>query len=191
MYAQVPDNYTPPAPITAPVMGFPVEAPQPHEHAQVPPGAPQEPSMQVGVHQVAWFFWLSHQRHMWNNSFHQMCKTPCCLLPWLPQLLQQLPAERVEQKEIPAEHMVLKSTFDSLVQRCQLAARDPVSLLMWICGFVLQKFKIDWWGGERKLNFGGIVGWPKMFLFFSKQKGNLTTQPNVWDTCMTNWESRR
>lgn len=67
-------------------MGFPVEAPQPQDHAQVPPGAPQEPSV---------------------------------------QLLQQLPAERVEQKEIPAEHMVLKSTFDSLVQRCQLAARDP------------------------------------------------------------------
>uniref|UniRef100_A0A8C9XNF1 Protein transport protein Sec31A n=1 Tax=Sander lucioperca TaxID=283035 RepID=A0A8C9XNF1_SANLU len=84
--APVPDNYTPPAPITAPVMGFPVEAPQSHNHAQVPPGAPQEPSV---------------------------------------QLLQQLPAERVEQKEIPAEHMVLKSTFDSLVQRCQLAAGDP------------------------------------------------------------------
>ncbi|KAM7370685.1 hypothetical protein PAMP_010212 [Pampus punctatissimus] len=83
---KVPDNYTPPAPITAPVMGFPVETLQPHEHAQVPPGAPQEPSV---------------------------------------QLLQQLPAERVEQKEIPAEHMVLKSTFDSLVQRCQLAAGDP------------------------------------------------------------------
>uniref|UniRef100_A0A7N6A7Z9 Protein transport protein Sec31A n=1 Tax=Anabas testudineus TaxID=64144 RepID=A0A7N6A7Z9_ANATE len=83
---KVPDNYTPPAPITAPVMGFPVEAPQHHDHAQVPPGAPQEPSV---------------------------------------QLLQQLPAERVEQKEIPAEHMILKSTFDSLVQRCQLAAGDP------------------------------------------------------------------
>uniref|UniRef100_A0A7N8Y550 Protein transport protein Sec31A n=1 Tax=Mastacembelus armatus TaxID=205130 RepID=A0A7N8Y550_9TELE len=82
----VPENYTPPAPITAPVMGFPVESPQPHDHAQVPPGAPQEPSM---------------------------------------QLLQQLPSERVEEKEIPAEHMVLKSTFDSLVQRCQLAAGDP------------------------------------------------------------------
>uniref|UniRef100_A0A667X905 Protein transport protein Sec31A n=1 Tax=Myripristis murdjan TaxID=586833 RepID=A0A667X905_9TELE len=80
----VPDNYTPPAPITAPVMGFPVEAPQPHDHAQVAPGAPQEPN-----------------------------------------LLQQLPAERVEQREIPAEHMILKSTFDSLVQRCQLAAGDP------------------------------------------------------------------
>ncbi|XP_068160795.1 protein transport protein Sec31A isoform X2 [Antennarius striatus] len=83
---KVPDNYTPPAPITAPVMGFPAEAHQPHERGQVPPGAPQEPSV---------------------------------------QLLQQLPAERVEQKEIPAEHVVLKSTFDSLVQRCQLAARDP------------------------------------------------------------------
>lgn len=83
---KVPDNYTPPAPITAPVMGFP-EAPQPHDlHTQVPPGAPQEPSV---------------------------------------QLLQQLPAERVEQKEIPSEHVVLKSTFDSLVQRCQLAAGDP------------------------------------------------------------------
>ncbi|XP_033962724.1 protein transport protein Sec31A isoform X1 [Pseudochaenichthys georgianus] len=83
---KVPENYTPPVPITAPVMGFPVEAPQPRDHAQVPPGAPQEPSV---------------------------------------QLLQQLPAERVEQKEIPAEHMVLRSTFDSLVQRCQLAAGDP------------------------------------------------------------------
>ncbi|KAM8888699.1 protein transport protein Sec31A isoform 1-T1 [Synchiropus picturatus] len=83
---KVPDNYTPPAPITAPVMGFQAEAPQPNDQGQVPPGAPQEPSV---------------------------------------QLLQQLPAERVEQKEIPAEHMVLKSTFDSLVQRCQLAAGDP------------------------------------------------------------------
>eukprot|EP00064_Thunnus_orientalis_P002521 superscaffoldBa00000187_g2528 len=83
---KVPDNYTPPTPITVPVMGFAGEAPQTHEHAQVPPGAPQEPSV---------------------------------------QLLQQLPAERVEQKEIPTEHMVLKSTFDSLVQRCQLAAGDP------------------------------------------------------------------
>ncbi|XP_063077508.1 protein transport protein Sec31A [Engraulis encrasicolus] len=84
---KVPDNYTPPVPITAPVMGYPVEAPLPQDHRQqVPPGAPQEPTV---------------------------------------QLLQQLPAERVEQKEIPAEHMVLKNTFDSLLQRCQLAAGDP------------------------------------------------------------------
>uniref|UniRef100_A0A672PPC0 SEC31 homolog B, COPII coat complex component n=1 Tax=Sinocyclocheilus grahami TaxID=75366 RepID=A0A672PPC0_SINGR len=44
-----------------------------------------------------------------------------------PASLQQLPAEHVEQKEIPAEHMILKTTFSSLVQRCQLAAADPVT----------------------------------------------------------------
>ncbi|XP_016399655.1 protein transport protein Sec31A-like [Sinocyclocheilus rhinocerous] len=83
---KLPENYTPPAPITAPVMGFPVETPVPQDRIQVPPGAPQEPSVQS---------------------------------------LQQLPAEHVEQKEIPAEHMILKTTFSSLVQRCQLAAADP------------------------------------------------------------------
>ncbi|XP_016141026.1 protein transport protein Sec31A-like [Sinocyclocheilus grahami] len=85
---KLPENYTPPAPITAPVMGFPMEAPVPQDRIQVPPGAPQEPSVQS---------------------------------------LQQLPAEHVEQKEIPAEHMILKTTFSSLVQRCQLAAADPVT----------------------------------------------------------------
>ena len=35
------------APITAPVMGYPVEAPLPQDRVQVPPGAPQEPSVQV------------------------------------------------------------------------------------------------------------------------------------------------
>ncbi|KTG06440.1 hypothetical protein cypCar_00040462, partial [Cyprinus carpio] len=83
------ENYTPPAPITAPVMGFPAEAPVPQDRIQVPPGAPQEPSKQS---------------------------------------LQQLPAEHVGQKEIPAEHMILKTTFSSLVQRCQLAAADPVQI---------------------------------------------------------------
>ncbi|XP_036386111.1 protein transport protein Sec31A isoform X2 [Megalops cyprinoides] len=83
---KLPDNYTPPAPITAPVMGLPMEPAHPHEGMQAPPGAPQEPSV---------------------------------------QLLQQLPAERVEQRDIPADHLVLKTTFDGLVQRCQLAAGDP------------------------------------------------------------------
>uniref|UniRef100_A0A3Q3IHI1 Protein transport protein Sec31A n=1 Tax=Monopterus albus TaxID=43700 RepID=A0A3Q3IHI1_MONAL len=50
---QVPENYTPPAPITAPVMGFPVEASQSHDHAQVPPGAPQEPTILVQRCQLA------------------------------------------------------------------------------------------------------------------------------------------
>lgn len=121
--AQIPDNYTPPAPITAPVMGFPVEAPQPHDHAQVPPGAPQEPSMQVSRWKTA-FLRQFPTANGWTSCANVIS---ACVSGFL-QLLHQLPTERVEQKEIPAEHMVLKSTFDSLVQRCQLAARDPVSL---------------------------------------------------------------
>ena len=65
------------------------------------------------------------------STRRQLDVSDCFFSP--PQLLQQLPAERVEQREIPAEHMVLKSTFDSLVQRCQLAAGDPVCLTYTFC----------------------------------------------------------
>uniref|UniRef100_A0A8C8CL42 Protein transport protein Sec31A n=1 Tax=Oncorhynchus tshawytscha TaxID=74940 RepID=A0A8C8CL42_ONCTS len=131
-------NYTPPAPITAPVMGgFPMEGhhhqPQgqqghdPSRTQQFPPGAPQEPSVQVSDN----LFCVSPCQFWSQNtvgflSGYQLLigrptSNPCVSL----QLLQALPAERVEQREIPTEHMVLKQTFDSLVQRCQLAAQDP------------------------------------------------------------------
>ncbi|NXY85296.1 SC31B protein, partial [Alcedo cyanopectus] len=37
----------------------------------------------------------------------------------------QLPVERVERKEVPPEHQVLKVTFEGLVQRCSAVATDP------------------------------------------------------------------
>ncbi|XP_078386799.1 protein transport protein Sec31A isoform X1 [Cetorhinus maximus] len=89
----LPDNYTPPAPITAPVVNFPTDIQQlrpqgftPQEISQGPPGAPKEANLQP---------------------------------------LQQLPTEKIVKKQIPDEHMVLKTTFDGLVQRCLLAAGDP------------------------------------------------------------------
>ncbi|XP_069741805.1 protein transport protein Sec31A isoform X2 [Narcine bancroftii] len=89
----LPDNYTPPAPITTPVVNFSVDTqtarPQgftSQETSQGPPGAPKEGNFQP---------------------------------------LQQLPTEKVEKKPIPEEHMILKITFDGLVQRCLLAAADP------------------------------------------------------------------
>uniref|UniRef100_A0A8C2ZHG5 Protein transport protein Sec31A n=1 Tax=Cyclopterus lumpus TaxID=8103 RepID=A0A8C2ZHG5_CYCLU len=86
-------------------------ATQPH------PGPPRSPP---GAQRSGWCVTRS-----WYLIPHSASTvfTPCVFVS--PQLLQQLPAERVEQKEIPADHMVLKSTFDSLVQRCQLAAGDP------------------------------------------------------------------
>ncbi|KAK1164556.1 protein transport protein Sec31A-like isoform X2 [Acipenser oxyrinchus oxyrinchus] len=41
------------------------------------------------------------------------------------QTLHQLPAEKIEKKEIPQEHLVLKTTFDGLLKSCLLAAGDP------------------------------------------------------------------
>uniref|UniRef100_A0A673KE82 Protein transport protein Sec31A n=1 Tax=Sinocyclocheilus rhinocerous TaxID=307959 RepID=A0A673KE82_9TELE len=96
----LPENYTPPAPITAPVMAFSAEAPGPQDRVQVPPGAPQEPSIRVRGHDVR-----AHQKSLCFHHHNSVC--------------------HVEQKEIPAEHMILKTTFSSLVQRCQLAAADP------------------------------------------------------------------
>uniref|UniRef100_A0A8K9VCA3 Protein transport protein Sec31A n=1 Tax=Oncorhynchus mykiss TaxID=8022 RepID=A0A8K9VCA3_ONCMY len=64
---------------------------------------------------------LGHRPSVYQLLIGRQISNPCVSL----QLLQALPAERVEQREIPAEHMVLKQTFDSLVQRCQLAAQDP------------------------------------------------------------------
>lgn len=89
---KLPEKFTPPAPITAPVMSLPTEPQGIHpslsrlqESGQSPPGAPKEGSLQ----------------------YHQ------------------LPAERVERKELPPEHQGLKTTFEGLVQRCSAIATDP------------------------------------------------------------------
>ncbi|XP_048801297.1 protein transport protein Sec31B isoform X1 [Lagopus muta] len=37
----------------------------------------------------------------------------------------QLPAERIEKKEVPPEHQGLKTTLEGLVQRCSAVATDP------------------------------------------------------------------
>ncbi|NXA18974.1 SC31B protein, partial [Ibidorhyncha struthersii] len=92
------EKFTPPAPITAPVMSLPAEPQGMHpqlstlqESGQSPPGAPKEGSLQVPR----------------ESRYHQ------------------LPVERVEKKEVPPEHQTLKATFEGLVQRCSAVATDP------------------------------------------------------------------
>ncbi|NXV29454.1 SC31B protein, partial [Rissa tridactyla] len=103
---KLPDKFTPPAPITAPVMSLPAEPQGIHsqlsrlqESGQSPPGAPKEGSLQVPRESGAFH---SHQLF-----YHQ------------------LPVERVERKEVPPEHQALKTTFEGLVQRCSAVATDP------------------------------------------------------------------
>ncbi|NWZ57511.1 SC31B protein, partial [Haliaeetus albicilla] len=95
---KLPEKFTPPAPITAPVMSLPAEPQRIHpqmsrlqESGQSPPGAPKEGSLQVPR----------------KSGYHQ------------------LPVERVERKEVPPEHQALKVTFEGLVQRCSAVATDP------------------------------------------------------------------
>ncbi|KGL96311.1 Protein transport protein Sec31B [Charadrius vociferus] len=99
------EKFTPPAPITAPVMSLPAEPqgmnPQLsrlQESGQSPPGAPKEGSLQVPRECGVCF---------------SLCQ------------YHQLPVERVEKKEVPPEHQALKATFEGLVQRCSAVATDP------------------------------------------------------------------
>lgn len=43
------------------------------------------------------------------------------------QPLQSIPAEKIMKKPIPDEHLVLKTTFEGLIQKCLAVATDPVS----------------------------------------------------------------
>ncbi|NXI70844.1 SC31B protein, partial [Anseranas semipalmata] len=102
---KLPEKFTPPAPITAPVMNLPTEPQGIHhqlsrlqESGQSPPGAPKEGSLQVSRESLVCF---------------SLCQ------------YHQLPAERVERKEVPPEHQGLKTTFEGLVQRCSAVATDP------------------------------------------------------------------
>lgn len=45
------------------------------------------------------------------------------------QHVQSLPTEKITKKPIPDEHLVLKTTFEDLIQRCLSSATDPVRTL--------------------------------------------------------------
>ncbi|XP_051907799.1 protein transport protein Sec31A [Hippocampus zosterae] len=109
---KIPENYTPPAPITAPIMA-PLGG---DSHAQpVASGAPQ--GSVLGP----------------QGAFQQI--PPQTLNPSIPtegapggptgDSIRSIPAEKIAKKPIPEEHLVLKTTFEGLVQKCLAVASDP------------------------------------------------------------------
>ncbi|XP_048027022.1 protein transport protein Sec31A isoform X2 [Megalobrama amblycephala] len=125
---KIPDNFTPPAPITAPIM-TPLGEPQ----------VPAAPSMQTlqSQQQVP-------DQHVGPTTFtpiQQQPLGPPSRNPNMPQvnmegapgapigdvikLHQSIPTEKITKKPIPEEHMVLKTTFEGLIQKCLAAASDP------------------------------------------------------------------
>ncbi|XP_064163251.1 protein transport protein Sec31A isoform X11 [Anguilla rostrata] len=125
---KVPENYTPPAPITAPIMA-PLGDPQAQAQVQAPPTLqPQQlPTGQPGVQAP----YPGHQQPLAPPPRQPtMPKANVEGAPGAPigdiiQPVQAMPAEKITKKPIPEEHLVLKTTFEGLIQKCLAAATDP------------------------------------------------------------------
>ncbi|KAM9735637.1 LOW QUALITY PROTEIN: protein transport protein Sec31A [Menidia menidia] len=122
---QVPDNYTPPAPITAPIMAPPGAEMQPQP---MPSGAPQ--GLVQGPHGPQGPYSGMQQQLSPPAMSPAMPNTSMEGPPGAPtgeviQTMQAIPAEKITKKPIPDEHLVLKTTFEGLIQKCLAVATDP------------------------------------------------------------------
>uniref|UniRef100_A0A8C7QW55 Protein transport protein Sec31A n=1 Tax=Oncorhynchus mykiss TaxID=8022 RepID=A0A8C7QW55_ONCMY len=119
---QVPENYTPPSPIMAPIFS-PLGAGDPQQPPYMPPGQAQNQAPYQGM-----------QQQMAPPPMNPgMLKTRGGSVEGAPgaptgdtiQPLQSIPAEKITMKPIPDEHLVLKNTFEGLIHKCLAAATDP------------------------------------------------------------------
>ncbi|XP_049646196.1 protein transport protein Sec31A isoform X1 [Suncus etruscus] len=129
---KMPENFMPPVPITSPIMN-PMGDPQ----SQMLPQQPSAPAPLAG--QAS----FPQPHHPGGQPFHgiqQPLGQPGMPLsfskpniegaPGAPigntaQHMQALPTEKITKKPIPDEHLILKTTFEDLIQRCLTSATDP------------------------------------------------------------------
>ncbi|XP_073747953.1 protein transport protein Sec31A isoform X25 [Callorhinus ursinus] len=129
---KMPENFMPPVPITSPIMN-PLGDPQ----SQM---LPQQPSAPVPLSSQASF----PQPHLAGGQTFHGIQQPLSQ-PGMPpsfskpniegapgapigntiQHVQSLPTEKITKKPIPDEHLILKTTFEDLIQRCLSSATDP------------------------------------------------------------------
>uniref|UniRef100_A0AAQ5Z9E6 Protein transport protein Sec31A n=1 Tax=Amphiprion ocellaris TaxID=80972 RepID=A0AAQ5Z9E6_AMPOC len=119
---QIPQNYTPLAPITAPIMAPLGSDPQAQP---VSSGAPQ--TMVQGPHSAQVPYSGMQQQLSPPPMNSVMPKTSTEGAPGAPigDVIQSIPAEKIMKKPIPDEHLVLKTTFEGLIQKCLAVATDP------------------------------------------------------------------
>ncbi|XP_007447606.1 PREDICTED: protein transport protein Sec31A isoform X4 [Lipotes vexillifer] len=129
---KMPENFTPPVPITSPIMN-----PLGDHQSQM---LQQQPSAPVPLSSQASF----PQPHLPGGQPFHGIQQPLSQ-PGLPpsfskpniegapgapigntmQHVQSLPTEKITKKPIPDEHLILKTTFEDLIQRCLSSATDP------------------------------------------------------------------
>ncbi|XP_041267962.1 protein transport protein Sec31A isoform X11 [Onychostruthus taczanowskii] len=133
---KVPDNFLPPVPITSPIMN-PLADPQAQmqqpQAPAVPSSAPsfQPPHLPAGQMQVLQGGFQPAAQPLGPSTMAPTVSKPSTEgAPGAPignaiQHVQALPTEKITKKPIPEEHLILKTTFEALIQRCLLSASDP------------------------------------------------------------------
>ncbi|NWI77473.1 SC31A protein, partial [Dryoscopus gambensis] len=132
---KVPDNFLPPVPITSPIMN-PLADPQSQMQQPPAPAAPssapsfQPPHLPAGQMVLQGGFQPASQPLGPSIMPPTGSKPSTEGAPGAPignaiQHVQALPTEKITKKPIPEEHLILKTTFEALIQRCLLSASDP------------------------------------------------------------------
>ncbi|NXI34256.1 SC31A protein, partial [Galbula dea] len=128
---KVPDNFLPPVPITSPIMNPLADPQQPPAPAAHPgPASFQPPHLPAGQPVMGGGYPPAPQPLGPCLMPPAASKPSTEGAPGAPtgnaiQHVQALPTEKIAKKPIPEEHLVLKSTFEALIQRCLLSASDP------------------------------------------------------------------
>ncbi|KAG8515210.1 Protein transport protein Sec31A [Galemys pyrenaicus] len=129
---KMPENFMPPVPITSPIMN-PLGDPQ-SQMLQQQPSAPVSLSSQPsfpqpqlpggqpfhGIQQP-----LSQPGMPTSFPKPNIEGAPGAPIGNTIQHVQSLPTEKITKKPIPDEHLILKTTFEDLIQRCLSSATDP------------------------------------------------------------------
>ncbi|NWZ40924.1 SC31A protein, partial [Brachypodius atriceps] len=132
---KVPDNFLPPVPITSPIMN-PLADPQAQMQQPQAPAPPssapsfQPPHLPAGQMVLQGGFQPASQPLGPSIMPPTVSKPSTEGAPGAPignaiQHVQALPTEKITKKPIPEEHLILKTTFEALIQRCLLSASDP------------------------------------------------------------------
>nr|XP_044998673.1 protein transport protein Sec31A isoform X5 [Jaculus jaculus] len=129
---KMPENFMPPVPITSPIM-TPLGDPQ-SQMLQQQPSAPVPLSNQAPFpqpHLAGGQPFQSIQQPLGQTGMPPSFSKPNVEgAPGAPigntiQHVQSLPTEKITKKPIPDEHLILKTTFEELIQRCLSSAADP------------------------------------------------------------------
>ncbi|XP_003924007.1 protein transport protein Sec31A isoform X11 [Saimiri boliviensis] len=129
---KMPENFMPPVPITSPIMN-PLGDPQ-SQMLQQQPSAPVPLSSQSSFPQP--HLPGGQPFHGIQQPLGQTGMPPSFSKPNIEgapgapigntfQHVQSLPTEKITKKPIPDEHLILKTTFEDLIQRCLSSATDP------------------------------------------------------------------